>query len=66
MDIADRLVAQAKERRRSVALPEGEDARILQAARRLHDEGIARPVLIAEPGALVAGAGQPSARVIEA
>ena len=52
MDIADRLVAQAKERRRSVALPEGEDARILQAARRLHDEGIARPVLIGARDAL--------------
>ena len=52
MDIADRLAAQAKERRRSVALPEGEDARILQAARRLHDEGIARPVLIGARDAL--------------
>ncbi len=52
MDIADRLVAQAKERRRRVALPEGEDARILQAARRLHDEGIARPVLIGARDAL--------------
>ena len=52
MDIADRLIAQAKERRRSVALPEGEDTRILQAARRLHDEGIARPVLIGARDAL--------------
>ena len=52
MDIAERLIAQAKERRRTVALPEGDDARILQAARRLHDEGIARPVLIGERAAL--------------
>ena len=52
MDIADRLIAQAKERRRTVALPEGEDARILQAARRLHDEGIARPLLIGVRAAL--------------
>ncbi len=52
MDIADRLAAQAKERRRSVALPEGGDARILQAARLLHDEGIARPVLIGARDAL--------------
>ena len=52
MDIADRLAAQARQRRRAVALPEGEDARILQAARRLHDEGIARPVLIGARGAL--------------
>ena len=52
MDIADRLVAQAKEQKRRVALPEGDDARILQAARRLQDEGIARPVLIGARDAL--------------
>ena len=52
MDIVDRLIAQAKERQRSVILPEGDDPRILRAARRLHDEGIARPVLIGEPAAL--------------
>ena len=46
MDIVARLIAQAKERRRTVALPEGDDARILQAARRLQDEGIAGPILI--------------------
>ena len=52
MDIVERLIAQAKQRRRTVALPEGDDPRILQAARRLHDEGIARPVLIGARGAL--------------
>ena len=46
MDLVERLVAQAKQCRRTVALPEGDDPRILQAARRLHDEGIARPILI--------------------
>ena len=62
MDIADRLIAQAKQRRRTVVLPEGDDPRILQAARRLHDEGIARPVLIGAPAALedaAAAAGVP-------
>ena len=53
MDIVARLIAQAKERRRSVALPEGDDPRILRAARRLHDEGIARPVLIGARAALI-------------
>ena len=52
MDIVERLIAQAKQRRRTVVLPEGDDPRILQAARRLHDEGIARPVLIGARGAL--------------
>ena len=46
MDIVERLIAQAKQRRRTVVLPEGDDPRILQAARRLYDEGIARPILI--------------------
>ena len=52
MDIVERLIAQAKQRQRTVALPERDDPRILQAARRLHDEGIARPVLIGARGAL--------------
>ena len=52
MDIVARLIAQAKQRRRTVVLPEGDDPRILQAARRLHDEGIARPVLIGARTAL--------------
>ena len=46
MDIVERLIAQAKQHRRTVALPEGDDPRILQAARRLEDGGIARPILI--------------------
>ena len=52
MDIVERLIAQAKHRPRTVVLPEGDDPRILQAARRLHDKGIARPVLIGARGAL--------------
>ncbi len=52
MDIVERLIAQAKQHRRTVALPEGDDPRIIEAARRLHDEGIARPVLIGARAAL--------------
>ena len=52
MDIVERLIAQAKQRSRTVVLPEGEDSRILQAARRLHDEGIARPTLVGARAAL--------------
>ena len=52
MDIVERLIAQAKQRRRTVVLPEGDDSRILQAARRLYDEGIARPILIGARAAL--------------
>ena len=52
MDIVDRLIARAKQRQRTVVLPEGDDPRILQTARRLLDEGIARPILIGERAAL--------------
>ena len=57
MDIVDRLIAQAKQSRHTVVLPEGDDPRILEAARRLHDEGIARPVLIGARAALEDAAG---------
>ncbi len=52
MDIVEHLIAQAKQHRRTVALPEGDDPRILRAARSLHDEGIARPLLIGARAAL--------------
>ena len=56
MDVIERLVERAKARPRTVALPEGGDARVLRAARRLHDEGIARPVLVGERAGLEAAA----------
>ena len=57
MDLIEQLVERAKSRPRSVILPEGDDPRILRAARRLHDEGIARPILIGERASLEAAAG---------
>ena len=56
MDVIERLVERAKARPRTVALPEGGDARIVRAARRLHDGGIARPVLVGERPELEASA----------
>ena len=52
VDIVDRLIERARQRRRAVVLPEGDDPRIVEAARRLHDDGIARPILIGEPATL--------------
>ena len=46
----------AKARAETVVLPEGEDPKILQAARRLADEAIARPVLLGAPEAVAAAA----------
>ena len=46
MDIIEHLIERARRRPRAVVLPEGGDPRIIRAARRLHDGGIARPILI--------------------
>ena len=46
MDAIQPLIAKAKESPCRVVLPEGADGRILEAARRLKDDGIAEPVLL--------------------
>ena len=51
MDVIQPLIAKAKESPRRVVLPEGADGRILEAARRLKDDGIAEPILLG-PGAV--------------
>ena len=56
MDLIEHLVERAKSRRRTVVLPEGDDPRIVHAARRLHDDGIARPILIGDRAGLEAAA----------
>ena len=38
----------------TVVLPEGRDERIIQAARRLKDENIARPIVLGKPGQIEA------------
>ena len=52
MDIVTRLIERAKAHPRAVVLSEGDDPRIVCAARRLHDDGIARPILIGERAVL--------------
>ena len=49
MDIVARFIEAAKGRGQSVVLPEGHDERVLLAARRLTDEGIAEPIVLGEP-----------------
>lgn len=48
----------AKTKASPVVLPEGEEPRILRAARRLADEGIARPLLLGDPAAVEAAAAE--------
>lgn len=46
MEILDRFYETARQRHQTVVLPEGDDPRVIAAARRLLDEGIATPVLL--------------------
>lgn len=56
MDLIGRCFDSARRRRCKVVLPEGDDARIIAAARRLSDEAIANPILLGEAGAAAAAA----------
>ncbi len=50
--LMDAFVQRARQRDLSVVLPEGQDPRIVRAARRLKDDGIARPIVLGSPEAL--------------
>ena len=49
MDIISSFREKARGKNLSVVLPEGRDERIIQAARRLKDEDIARPIVLGKP-----------------
>ena len=49
MGILERLFERARRQRRRIVLPEVGDERILEAARRLKDEGLAEPILPLDP-----------------
>lgn len=56
MSDLERFTEDARGRGGRVVFPEGEDARILRAARRLADEDLARVTLLGEPEAIAAAA----------
>lgn len=58
MPFLDRILAAARRRQATVVLPEGEDARIVAAARALLDQHIARPVLLGTAEAVATAAGE--------
>ena len=58
MTIIERLMSQVGSQQRSVVLPEGQDARILTAARRLQDQGLARPIVLGRAAEVEAAAQQ--------
>jgi phosphate acetyltransferase len=51
-DIVDACIAKARASRKRVVFPEGNDDRIVAAARRLKDEGIAMPILLGAGAAI--------------
>ena len=57
IDPIARFIAAAKADPRHVVLPEGAEPRVLAAARRLADEGVARPLLLGARDDLAAAAG---------
>jgi phosphate acetyltransferase len=52
MDLLSRLFDIARQRQRKIVLPEGDDARIVEAALRLKNEKLARPILLGERDAI--------------
>ena len=54
MDIVEELIAAARVRDQSVVLPEAHDGRIVEAARRLRDAGVAKVILLGKSGELPA------------
>ena len=56
MHIIESCLAQARRSCKRLVLPEGHDERTVRAARRLQDDGIARPVLLGNPDELRAAA----------
>ncbi|MFQ6018683.1 MAG: phosphate acetyltransferase [Kiloniellaceae bacterium] len=56
MDIVENFFAAARARNATVVLPEGADERVLLAARRLKDEGVAKPVVLGKRAELQAAA----------
>ncbi|MDE2363767.1 MAG: phosphate acetyltransferase, partial [Hyphomicrobiales bacterium] len=56
MNPIERCFETARRRQARIVLPEGEDARILQAAAELVRRGLARPVLLGAPASVAAAA----------
>jgi phosphate acetyltransferase len=56
MHIIESCLAQARRSCKRLVLPEGHDERIVRAARRLQDDGVARPILLGGPDELRATA----------
>lgn len=65
MSIVDNFIEKAKAHLRTVVLPEGDDPRVVAAARRLQDEGIAKPIIIGLPEAIEQAAAEAGVAVTD-
>ena len=63
MDLIDRLFDIARQRNRKIVLPEGDDARVVAAAARLHKEKIAAPILLGTPDSIRKAAAENSTNI---
>ncbi len=52
MDILNQFFETARQRNHTVVLPEGDDGRVVAAARHMVDRGIARPIVLGSPAAI--------------
>ncbi len=52
MSILEIFRTRAKRQPKKIVFPEAQDARILQAVRRIHEAGVARPILVGSKGAI--------------
>lgn len=58
MSVTETLLTRARAAAKTVVLPEGEDARVIRAAYHLAENGIAKPVVLAEPSSFARQARQ--------
>jgi phosphate acetyltransferase len=56
VDVIQSFIEKIRGRSLSVVLPEGRDERVIAAARRMKDEGIAEPIVLGKPAQLAAAA----------
>ena len=58
MTMIEKVWAKARQNVRAIALPEGDEKRTVQAAGRIRDEGLARPILLGDPESIKAVANE--------